>query len=401
MDVRETVRTSFARVAASLVTAVLAGTAVAAIAVPSAGAASASPAVSGPVAGVTLAQVGNDFLFAGEGVSHFGEVWWQPVGSSTWTMAAAANLGTVYSRPSIAALTIRQGLRTVTLSAMVAEGPNDSLNFWWQPLADIESGPWHQEVLGGAGTDIGIPSIAQIGDDVAVAAEGTNHNFFLFWQQIGATTWHEYYFEGDAYGAPTMATVASPPDRLGVVYFDKANFIRYLQWSYLPATLGLDSVPYIGTVGGVPTSDAPTITALDDGLTAITVQGLGRSLDSWTSSGTPFFSLTTDQALAGSVYSDVSVADLGGGVVGAAADNGAYVYFYWTNHTGGPWHAVEVGNAGTYLTPPQVIELVNSAGTRLVAIGQENPDRSVDIYWQLVGSTYWQTVSFPAGTMGG
>jgi hypothetical protein len=400
MDVRETVRTSFARVAASLVTAVLAGTAIAAIAAPSAGAAAASPAVSGPVAGVTLAQVGNDFLFAGEGVSHYGEVWWQPVGSSTWTMAAA-NLGTVYSRPSITALTIRQGLRTVTLSAMVAEGPNDSLNFWWQPLADIESGPWHQEVLGGAGTDIGTPSVVQIGDDVAVAAEGANHNFFLFWQQIGATTWHEYYFEGDAYGAPTMATVASPPDRLGVVYFDKANFIRYLQWSYLPATLGLDSVPYIGTVGGVPTSDTPTITALDDGLTAITVQGLDYSLDSWTSSGTPFFSLTTDQALAGTVYSDVSVADLGGGVVGAAAYGPGGVNFYWQN-LGGPWHSeYDVGVRGS--SPPQVIKLVNSAGARLVAIGVENPDFSVNIYWQFVGDAYatWRTVSFPAGTMGG
>ena len=139
----------------------------------------AASAATGVAAGVRLVQVGNDLLMAGVGSSDNIDVLYQPVGSSTWsevTATAPNTLNSVDVPVAITALTEFVGLREVTLIGMAAEGPGNSLNFWWQSLADIGSGPWHQEVLNGPNTTFSAPSIVQVGSDVAVAAEGSDYH---------------------------------------------------------------------------------------------------------------------------------------------------------------------------------------------------------------------------------
>lgn len=392
---------TFTKRAASIATAVLAAMAVPAIAVPSAEAVSASPAVSGSVAGVTMAQVGNFLLLAGQGGADNEGVYFQTVGSSTWAEVSATRSGTVNSPVSMAQLTNYGN----DLIGMAAEGPNNTLNFWWQPLERIGSGPWYQEEIGGPGTTYSAPSIVQVGNEVVIAAEGINGGLHLWWQQIGSTAWNSSYQEqGDVCSAPTMAALTSAPGILGIAYTACDGFVTYLQG--VPSTIG-QSYQFVGNIG--ITSSPPTIAALDNGVTSITVAA-SNGLYSWTSSdaGTtalPNFDLVYNTAGEDPVYPGVSVAQLANGVAAMASrsewpqeSTGEYLQFFWSTDNGNTWHPEDVSD--TDLSRPSLIPLVNSSGTHMVAIATEGPGYSADIYWQIVGSSTWHTVSFPAGTFG-
>lgn len=363
----------------------------------------ASAASAAPEAGVSLAQVGNDLLFAGQGSDHNEIVYYQTVGSSSWSEVGATSAGTVYSRASIADLTEVNGAQTYHLIGMVAEGPDDTLNFWWQWLSNIGSGQWNQEALGGAGTAIAAPSIVQIGNDVAVVSEGANNSFNFFWQQIGSSGWNTDYNqdEGLVYGDPTMAHLTSPPDTLGIAFSYLGGSEDYAQQTTANFSQGWPEASFFG-YSGTGTISGPTITGLDDGVTAITALCTGNSLCSWTTTDPPYnFSLTTDQAFPDEVFSNVSVAVLGGGVVAAASEGNSFnLNFYWRSYNGGPWQIEDLSSPGTDLSPPQVIALANLTGTQMAAIATEGTNYSADLYWQIVGSSTWQTVAFPAGTFG-
>jgi hypothetical protein len=246
----------------------------------------------------------------------------------------------------------------------------------------------------------------QIGNDVAVVSEGVNHEFNFFWQQIGSSGWNTDYNQGDGlvYSDPTMARLTSPPNTLGIAFSYIGGYAYYAQQTTANFSQGWPEATPFG-LSGTGTSSGPwaaTVTGLDDGVTAVTTQGADNSLYSWTTTDPPYhFSLTTDQAFPGEVYSNVSVAVLGGGVVAAASQGpNANLNFYWRNYNGGPWQIEDLSSPGTDLSPPQVIALANSTGTQMAAIATEGPNYSADLYWQIVGSSTWQTVAFPAGTFG-
>jgi hypothetical protein len=370
----------------------------------------AASAVPTYVAGVTLAQVGNDLLMAGQGSSGNVDVLYQPVGSSTWSEVTATAPDTTnpyHPGLAITALTERVGLRQITLIGMADVGPDYSLNFWWQPLADIGSGPWHQEVLSGPETTFTAPSIVQIGNDVAVAAQGdepTNGGSRLdfYWQQIGATGWNSFLGQeqGLVGSAPSMAVLASPSDTLGITFTNEDGEVYYVQQT--PAKFGTGWQGPYTVANGVYNGAAPApIVALDNNLTAITTPGNNNGLYQWMTPDPPSFVNTTDGAFPGTVDDGISTAQLGNGVVAATTQSSnATLEFYW-RLPDGPWHLENLGSADAFNgPPPPVVALTNSAGTQLVATAVENADGSVDFYWQTIGSSSWATIYLPQGTFG-
>jgi hypothetical protein len=367
-------------------------------------AAPAASAVSGLGAGVTLAQVGDDLLMAGQGSNDSEVVYYQAVGSSTWSEVTATTPFSSGGPAAITGLTYWVGLRQITLIAMVTQGQNDTVNFWWQPLADIGSGPWHQEVLSGYINDTSAPSIVQIGNEVAIAAVGPNYTLQFWWQQIGATGWNS--FLGQAPGlvgnGPAMAVLSSPSDTLGIAFTNFDGNEYYVQQT--PSNFGSWKGPYQVGNTGFPDGSAPppSITALDNNLTAITTMGSGNSLYQWMTPNPPSFVNTTQGAFPGTVYSGVSTAQLGNGVVAATTQgsNGT-LEFYW-RLPDSSWHLEDLGGPepDNYDSSPQVIALTNSAGTQLVATAVETSDGGADLYWQNIGSSTWNPVTLPAGSFG-
>jgi hypothetical protein len=369
------------------------------------GTAPAAYADSALVDGVSLAQVGNDLLMVGTGSNSNLVVYYQTVGSSTWsevTATAPDTLNFYDHTAAITALTEWVGLRRITLIGMAAQGPEGSLNFWWQPLADIGSGPWHQEVLSGANTTFSVPSIVQIGNEVAIAAEGADYNLDFWWQQIGATGWNSFLGQapGLVQSPPTMAVLASPSDTLGITFVDDFGNVYYIQQT--PAMFGSWQGPYtLGNTDFPGVNTAPSITALNNNLTAITTIGSNDSLYQWMTPDPPSFVNTTQGAFPGTVYNGVSTAQLGGGVVATTTQStGDVLEFYW-RLPDSYWHLEDLGDPGAFnYTAPQVIALTNSAGTQLAVTAVETPDLGADLYWQTIGASTWNLVTLPPGSFG-
>jgi hypothetical protein len=364
----------------------------------------AASAVSGLGAGVTLAQVGNDLLMAGQGSNNSEVVYYQAVGSSTWSEVTATPPDSSGGPVAITGLTYWVGLRRITLIAMVTQGQDDTLNFWWQSLADIGSGPWHQEVLSGYINDTSAPSIVQIGNEVAIAAVGPTYSLQFWWQQIGATGWNS--FLGQAPGlvgnGPAMAVLSSPSDTLGIAFTSFDGNEYYVQQT--PSNFGSWQGPYKVGNTGFPNGSAPppSITALDGNLTAITTMGSNYSLYQWMTPSPPSFVNTTQGAFPGTVSNGVSTAQLGNEVVAATTQsaNGT-LEFYW-RLPDSYWHLEDLGGPGVvnYDSSPGVIALTNSAGTQLVATAVETTDGGADLYWQNIGSSTWNLVTLPPGSFG-
>ena len=70
---------------------------------------------------------------------------------------------------------------------IAAQGPDNSLVFYWQPIG---SGTWNPEQVSRPGTTISAPSVAQVGKQTVIAAEGPNNSLVFYWQPIDATAWN-------------------------------------------------------------------------------------------------------------------------------------------------------------------------------------------------------------------
>jgi hypothetical protein len=72
-------------------------------------------------------------------------------------------------------------------SVIAAEGPGQSLEFYWQATGTV---PWHPEQVAGPGTTFSAPSVALVGESSVISAEGPNLAVEFYWQAIGAVPWH-------------------------------------------------------------------------------------------------------------------------------------------------------------------------------------------------------------------
>jgi hypothetical protein len=398
-------KTALTKIAAGIASLTLVGIGVAAVVAPAAGADPASP---GAGSGVTLAQVGDDLLLAGQ--SNGGDaalVWYQTVGSSTWSVSEPTQTGTVYSAVSMAQLvdnwTIFGLPRQTDLVGMAAEGWNNTLNFWWEPIGSIGSGYWNQEVVGGPGTTYSAPAITTIGNDVVIAAEGPNQTLNFWWQQIGATGWSSLLGQlpGEVTTPPTIAALSN--GTLGIAFSDASPWDCTAYVEQLPSKFGQPwqiSYPEAACTDA-NTSSSPTITGPGlYGTDLITTQGGDNSLDSWADDNPyygPLFYPASYGAEAGTVFSGVSVAQFNNGVAAAAEGVDETFQFYWRNSNSNQWIHESPSYIGSDISQPSLVNVYNYAtGTTLVVVATEGPYGNADVYWQLLGSSTWNTIPFPA-----
>ena len=151
----------------------------------------------------SVAQVGNQTVIAAQGPNDTLVFYWQPIGSGTWNPEQVAGPGTTSSAPSVAQV----GNQTV----IAAQGPNDTLVFYWQPIG---SGTWNPEQVAGPGTTSSAPSVAHVGNQTVIAAQGPNDSLAFYWQPIGSGTWNPEQVGG---------TVPAPASGLG----SNSNYILY------------------------------------------------------------------------------------------------------------------------------------------------------------------------------
>jgi hypothetical protein len=131
-----------------------------------------------------------------------------------------ANGGATWSRPQVVAAPGstpgRPALAYVNHDAEIAAvGPNNVLDFYSEPVGFLVR-PGHapaftaQQVSGPASGSpagpYGDPSITQAGGYTVIAAQGPNISLYVFWQQIGSTTWHSSDV-GQATTTPSAAQI--------------------------------------------------------------------------------------------------------------------------------------------------------------------------------------------------
>jgi len=155
-----------------------------------------------------VAQVGNSSVIAAEGPGDSVYFYWQTIGTAPWHPEEVAAGETTYGEPSVA--------QVGNSSVIAAEGPGDSLYFYWQTIG---TAPWHPEEVAGPGSIftefVGGPSVAQVGNSSVIAAEGPNQTLDFYWQTIGTGPWHpeEVAGPGSTYsqfaGGPSVAQVGN------------------------------------------------------------------------------------------------------------------------------------------------------------------------------------------------
>ena len=75
----------------------------------------------------------------------------------------------------------------MTTSVIAAQGPNDSLVFYWQTVGSLQ---WNLEQVAGPGTCFSAPSVAQVGGQTVIAALGSNDSLVFYWQTSGSGQWN-------------------------------------------------------------------------------------------------------------------------------------------------------------------------------------------------------------------
>ena len=126
----------------------------------------------------SLAKIGNASAIAAQGPNNSLMFYWQKIDTTQWNSEQVAGRGTTLSAPSLA--------QVGNASAITAQGPKDQLMFYWQT---IDTTPWHGSALAGTGT-VTTPAIAQIRDSTVIVAVDANANLYYYWQTIDTKQWH-------------------------------------------------------------------------------------------------------------------------------------------------------------------------------------------------------------------
>ena len=72
-------------------------------------------------------------------------------------------------------------------SVIAAQGPDNSLLFYWQPIGSQQ---WNPEQVAGPGTTASAPSVAQVGNSTVIAAAAPDGSLQFYWQPIGSEQWN-------------------------------------------------------------------------------------------------------------------------------------------------------------------------------------------------------------------
>ena len=159
-----------------------------------------SPQPASTYSAPSVTQVSNNTVIAAQGPNNSLQFYWQPVGSGQWNPETPGGPGTAYSVPSVA--------RVSNNTVIAVQGPNNSLQFYWQPVG---SGQWNPETPGGPGSAYSVPSVAQVGNNTVIAVQGPNNSLQFYWQPVGSGQWNPETpgGPGSAYSAPSVAQVGN------------------------------------------------------------------------------------------------------------------------------------------------------------------------------------------------
>ena len=98
----------------------------------------------------------------------------------------------------------------MTISVIAAQGPNDSLVFYWQTVGSLQ---WNLEQVAGPGTCFSAPSVAQVGGQTVIAAQGPNDSLVFYWQTSGSGQWNPEQVSRPGYHR--LGAVGRPGRELG------------------------------------------------------------------------------------------------------------------------------------------------------------------------------------------
>jgi hypothetical protein len=141
-----------------------------------------------------------------------------------------AGPGTTFSVPSVAQV----GDSTV----IAAQGPDNSLLFYWQPIGSLQ---WNPEQVAGPGTTFWTPSVAQVGNSTVIAAQGPGGSLLQYWQPVGSQQWNTEQVTGTGSGAGFVVSEA----QFGQMFPDRNPF-----YTYDGLVAAIAAYPAFATIGG-------------------------------------------------------------------------------------------------------------------------------------------------------
>ena len=325
---------------------------------------------SGPSSSIvqTFGHTAGSSCVVAQGPGESLEFYWQQIGDSGWNPETVAGPGTTFAAPSIAFSEIAVAVW------IAAQGPGNSLDFYWQ---GIGSPKWNPGTVAGAGTTFSAPSIAQIGDSVCIAVQGPDNSLQFYWQTIGTPKWHQETVvgAGTTLSAPSIAQVGNSacivvqgPDNSLQFYWQTINTAQWHQET---------------VVGAGTTLSAPSIAQVGNSA-CIVVQGPDNSLQFyWQTINTAQWHQET-VAGAGSATSAPSIAQVGNSTCIAAQGADNSLCFYWQTIGTGEWHQETVAVTGSAFSAPSVAQVGKAAC--VVVQGEGN---SIMFYWQTIGTAKW------------
>jgi hypothetical protein len=97
---------------------------------------------------------------------------------------------------------------------VVAEGPDNSLDFYWQVNGTT---PWYPETVAGAGTTYSPPAITANDGSVNVVAQGPQLDPQFYWAVNGTANWHPETLPGSDITSSAITTYTGNRDGVHVV----------------------------------------------------------------------------------------------------------------------------------------------------------------------------------------
>ena len=237
-----------------------------------------------------------------------------------------AGANTTFSAPSLAVVG--------NSVAIAAQGPNNSLMFYWHKIGTSH---WNPEQVAGANTTFSAPSLAKIGNASAIAAQGPTNSLMFNWQKIDTTQWNSEQVagRGTTFSAPSLAQVGNASAITAQGPKDQLMFY----WQTI------DTAPWHGSA----------------------LVGTGT--------------VTTP-----------AIAQIGNSTVIVAVDANANLYYYWQTIDTKQWHPEQAGTVDDKQVTPSVAQVGNSSA---IAVPLSDATGAITLFWQKIDTTPWTAERLP------
>ena len=295
----------------------------------------------------------------------------------TTTLLGGAGTETTYAPPAMT--------RGDNTTLIATQGPNHTLEFWWNSDGDPN---WHWSRIAGPGTACSAPAICRGFGDILVggtivAVRGPKNELFVFWNLDGDPTWYPFSQVSVApvHSAPSIACSGSS---IAVLFVGEKGSLHFAAGSAGQSAI-LEEIETDTAPLGV--SSPPAVTFNGNGDLQLAVQSLNQSLDYYWMPGlnlaSPTWNLTQ---IAGpeSAYSAPAMARAPAGTVIAALGPSNSLYFYWNHDGDQTWNPSLIAGPESAYSAPAIARFL--VGTVVAARGSNN---TLNFYWNVDGNTTW------------